>query len=119
MARQLATSLAMPICIVDTEGTLIFYNEHAEAVLNQRFDETGDMKASEWTALFAVDDEDRKPVPTDDWPLVQAYKRRRAISQIVWLKCRDNAWRHVSFTAFPIIGQNDIFLGGLAIFWEV
>ena len=119
MARQLATSLAMPICIVDTAGTLIFYNEHAEAVLNQRFDETGDMKASEWTALFAVEDADRKSVPTDDWPLVQAYKKQRAISQIVWLRCRDNAWRNVSFTAFPIIGQNDTFLGALAIFWEV
>ena len=109
----------MPICIVDTEGTLIFYNEHAEAVLNQRFDETGDMKASEWTALFAVDDVNRKPVATDDWPLVLAYKNRRAVSQIVWLCCRDDAWCNVSFTAFPIIGQNGIFLGALAIFWEV
>ena len=61
----------MPICIVDTEGTLIFYNEHAEAVLNQRFDETGDMQASEWTALFAVDDMARNAVPIDDWPLVR------------------------------------------------
>ena len=78
----------MPICIVDTEGTLIFYNEPAEAVLNQRFDETGDMKASEWTALFAVDDIDRNPVAIEDWPLVQAYKHRRAVSEIVWLRCR-------------------------------
>ena len=119
LARQLASSLAMPICIVDTEGTLIFYNEHAEAVLNQRFDETGDMQASEWTALFAVDDMARNPVPIDDWPLVRAYKHRAAVSSLVWLRCRDNAWRNVSFTAFPLIGQNDHFLGALAIFWEV
>ena len=45
LARQLASSLAMPILIVDTEGTLIFYNEPAEVILDQRFDETGEMPA--------------------------------------------------------------------------
>jgi hypothetical protein len=109
----------MPIGIVNAEGTLIFYNEHAEGILNQRFEETGDMKASEWTALFAVDDLDRKPIPVQDWPLVQAYKERRAVSRAVWLRCRDDAWRNISFTAFPLIGQNDRFMGALAIFWEI
>ena len=109
----------MPICIVDAEGTLVFYNEHAEAILNQRFDETGDMKAAEWTAVFAVDDMERNSIAIEDWPLVQSYKNRRAMSQVVWLRCRDNAWRNVSWTSFPIIGQNDNFLGALAIFWEV
>ena len=107
----------MPICMVDPEGTLIYYNESAEGVLNQRFDETGDMKVSEWTALFAVSDVDRNPIPVEDWPLVLAYTARRAVSRVVWLRCRDDAWRNVSFTAFPLIGQNARFLGAMAIFW--
>ena len=109
----------MPIGIVDAEGTLIFYNEPAESILNQRFEETGDMKAAEWTQLFAVTDVDRNPIATDDWPLVMAYKKQRAVSRIVWLRCRDEAWRNISFTAFPLIGQNGLFLGAQAIFWEV
>lgn len=109
----------MPIGIVDVDGNLIYYNEHAEAILNQRFDETGDMKASEWTAFFAVSDSERISIPVEEWPLVLAYKDRRAVSRIVWLRCGDGAWRNVSFTSFPLIGQNGGFLGAIAIFWEI
>ncbi len=109
----------MPIGIVDTLGTLIFYNEHAEAILNQRFDETGDIKASEWTQIFACDDLDRKPIPIDEWPLVLAYKKRKAVTRVLWLRCRDDAWRNISFTAFPLIGPNGRFEGAMTIFWEV
>ena len=109
----------MPICIVDSAGTLIFYNEPAEAILNQRFEETGGMPAEEWGKFFAVADADRNPIPLQDWPLVLAYTKQQAVSRIVWLKCRDGAWRNISFTAFPIIGQAGQFLGALSIFWEV
>ena len=56
LARQLAGCLAMPILIVDTAGTLIFYNEPAEAILNQRFEETGEMPADAWSGRFALAD---------------------------------------------------------------
>lgn len=105
--------------MVDTEGTLIYYNEAAELVLGQRFDETGDMTASEWGGIFAVEDAGRNPVVLDQWPLVIAYTQRRADSRIVWLRCRDGAWRNISFTAFPIIGQTGQFSGAMCIFWEV
>lgn len=61
LARQLASSLAMPILIVDTDGTLIFYNEPAEVILDQRFEETGEMPADVWSGRFAVADEARNP----------------------------------------------------------
>lgn len=109
----------MPIGIVDTEGTLIFYNEQAEGILNQRFEETGDMPAKEWTQIFAVADENRNLLPLAEWPLVLAYTKRQAVSRVVWLRCRDRAWRNVTFTAFPIIGQGGQFLGAMTLFWEV
>ncbi len=109
----------MPICIVDTEGTLIFYNEPAEAILNQRFEETGDMLASEWGEIFAVADTERNKIELENWPLVVAYTKQQAVSRIVWMRCRDDAWHNISFTAFPIIGQAGEFLGALSIFWEV
>jgi PAS domain-containing protein len=68
LARQLASSLAMPILIVDTDGTLIFYNEPAEVILDQRFDETGEMPADAWSKLFAVADEARNPIEQEDRP---------------------------------------------------
>ncbi|MCY7389724.1 MAG: PAS domain-containing protein, partial [Burkholderiales bacterium] len=62
LARQLASSLDMPILLVDTVGTLIFYNEPAEQILGQKFDETGEMSATEWSNLFAIEDDARNPI---------------------------------------------------------
>src|SRR6185436_10964813 len=54
LARQLASSLAVPILLVDTHGTLVYYNEPAEQILGQRFEETGEMRADVWSKIFAV-----------------------------------------------------------------
>ena len=45
LSRHLAECLAMPIFIVDPAGNLIFYNEPAEAILGQNYNETGMMPA--------------------------------------------------------------------------
>lgn len=109
----------MPILIVDTNGTLIFYNESAEVILDQRFDETGEMLADEWSGLFAVADEERKPIAQEDRPMMMALSERRPFSRTVWMRCKDREWRHVNITAFPLIGISGQFLGAEMIFWEV
>ena len=119
LARQLASSLAMPILIVDTEGTLIFYNEPAEVILDLRFDETGEMAAEAWTRLFAVADEARNAIAPEDRPMMMALSERRPISQTVWMRCGHREWRHVNITAFPLMGEVGQFLGAQMIFWEI
>jgi PAS domain-containing protein len=119
LARQLASCLAMPILIVDTEGTLVYYNEPAEVILDQRYDETGEIPADEWGARFAVEDEDRTPVAQEDRPTMLALSEREPISRTVWMRCGNREWRHVNITAFPLIGEAAQFLGAQMIFWEV
>lgn len=119
LARQLASCLAMPILILDTEGTLVYYNEPAEVILDQRYDETGEIPADEWSARFAVEDEDRNPVAQEDRPTMLALSERQPISRTVWMRCGNREWRHVNITAFPLIGEAAQFLGAQMIFWEV
>ena len=119
LARQLASCLAMPILILDTEGTLVYYNEPAEVILGQRYDETGEIPADEWSALFAVADEDRNPIAQEDRPTMLALSERKPISRTVWMRCGNREWRHVNITAFPLIGEGAQFLGAQMIFWEV
>ena len=119
LARQLASCLAMPILIVDTEGALIFYNEPAEAILNHRFDETGEMPADEWSALIWFAGEDRKPIAQEERPMMLALSERKPNSRTVWIRCGDREWRHVSITAYPLIGEGGQFLGATMIFWEI
>jgi PAS domain-containing protein len=119
LARQLAGCLAMPILIVDTAGTLIFYNEPAEAILNQRFEETGEIPATDWVKIFAVADEERNIISSEEQPMVLALITRQPSSRNVWIRTGDNTGRHVSITAFPLIGQAGKFLGAMTIFWEI
>jgi PAS domain-containing protein len=119
LARQLADCLEMPILIADTAGTLIFYNEPAEAILNQRFDETGELPAIEWTELFALADEEHNLIPTEERPMLQALLQRQPVSRNVWIRTGKDTGRHVSITAFPIIGQAGKFLGAMMMFWEI
>lgn len=119
LARQLASSVAMPILLVDAEGTLIFYNEPAEGIFRQRFDETGEIPAHEWNRLVELVDEDRKPVPDDHRPMRSALLRRRPVSTTVWVRSGETPWRHIHATAFPLIAEDDRLLGALSIFWEI
>ena len=56
--KQVASYLAVPIFLVDPAGTLIFYNEPAEALLGRRYDETGEMPLEEWGTVFVPTDAD-------------------------------------------------------------
>jgi PAS domain-containing protein len=119
LMRQLASYLAMPIFIVDPDGALIFYNESAETILGERFEETGEMSAAEWGSRYAPTNEAGKTVAAVELPLTVALDERRPAHGELWLRGRDNVQRHIEATAFPLIGQAGRFLGAVVIFWEI
>ena len=118
LMRQLADCLAMPIFIVDTAGTLLFYNEPAERLLGRRFEETGELSMAEWATAFVPTDERGKPLPPGKVPLVIALRERRPIHMPIRIRGLDRVVRHIQVTAFPLTGRADRFLGAVAIFWE-
>jgi PAS domain-containing protein len=119
LTRHLAEYLAMPIFIVNPSGDLIFYNEPAEAILGARYSETGMMLASEWSIIFHPVDQQGVPIPPDELPLMIALTRRTAAHKNFWIRGLDGGMREIEVTAFPLIGQTNRFLGGIAIFWEI
>ncbi len=118
LARQLASSLAMPIVIVDDGGTLIYWNEPAELLLGIRFEETGEIPATVWRAQFSVSDDQRNLIPHDEWPLVIALEKHRPVSRTIWVGAPNGQWRHVTWTSVPFIAQGGEFLGVQSVFWE-
>jgi PAS domain-containing protein len=52
LARNLLTSISTPSFLVDGDGTMVFYNEAAAAVLGRSFEEAGQMSVVEWTEAF-------------------------------------------------------------------
>jgi PAS domain-containing protein len=119
LTRQLASYLVMPVFIVDSLGTLIFYNEPAEMILGRRFEETGEMPAAEWATVFTPMDKRGVPLAQEALPLIIALAERRPAHGDFYIRGLDNVRRHIEVTAFPLIGQAERNLGAVAIFWEV
>ena len=119
LARQLASYLAMPIFIVDLQGTLIFYNEPAERILGSRFEETGELPSSILGTIFQTSDAEGTSLPNDELPITIALVEGRPAHSRFWIRGLDNVPRHIEVTSFPLIGQADRRLGAVAIFWEL
>src|SRR6185369_15567186 len=85
LMRQLASSLAMPIFLVDPGGNLLFYNEPAEQLLGSRYDETGEMSVGQWSSLFTPIGEDGAPLPGEALPLDIALHKHRAAHLAFWI----------------------------------
>lgn len=119
LTRQLASYLSLPMFIVDQEGTLVFYNEPAEAILGHRFDETGEVPAQEWASAYTATDDAGVPVPRDQLPLMVALRDERPAHGHLVIRGLDQVQRHIEITAFPLTGQAGRRLGAVAIFWEV
>ena len=119
LTRQLAGYLSVPLFLVDPKGNLLFYNEPAEALLGQRFDETGAMPAEEWSTVFAPVDDEGRPIPPAQLPLMIALEKRRPAYQRFFISGLNGARRHLEVAAIPILGIQDDFLGAVALFWEL
>jgi PAS domain-containing protein len=118
LARQLASYLAMPIFLVDAAGTLVFYNEPAERILGRRFDETGEMSAEEWAAVFAPTDDAGRAIAPEKVPLMIAHAERRPVHVRLCIRGLDNVSRQIEATAVPLTRPAGRYVGAVAIFWE-
>jgi len=119
LTRQLASYLTLPAFIVDAAGTLVFYNEAAERVLGVRFEETGEMPATEWASAWSPTDDAGSPVAAETLPLMIALTKRRVAHGHLWVHSFDHSRRKVEVVAFPLSGQGERNLGAMLIFQEV
>jgi PAS domain-containing protein len=118
LVRHLAGSLAIPLFLVDPDGTMVFYNEAAEQVLGRRYDEAGEMSFAEWTTAFAVRDADGRALDIDQLPLVRALRARRPAHYRFEITGLDGAPRSIEVSAFPLEAEGKRMLGAVALFWE-
>ena len=119
LVRQLAGYLFVPALVMDTTGTVVFYNEPAERILGVRFEETGRIGPEEVERLIELSDDPTAGPDDAGRPLVTALQQRRPAHARRWLLRRSDRVRlQVELTAFPVIDQEDRLLGAVAMFWE-
>jgi len=119
LMRQLASYLSVPVLVVDPEGTVVFFNEPAEKILGVRFDETGRVSPARAAELIEITDAAGRVVDDAERPLLIALRERRpAYARNFVLRHADGVRLEVETTAFPLVGQEGVMLGAVAMFWE-
>ena len=118
LVKHWASYMAIPILIVDADGNMIFYNDSAEAILGRSFDEAGEINASEFDQVFVTSDLDGSPIPAEDLPIVRSLEDFAPAHRTLRIRALDGAWRTISVTAIPLIGQGGRHLGAFSVFWE-
>ncbi len=118
LLRQWAEHMAIPIWIMDASGDLIYYNEPAEAILGERFDEAGVIQADRLAELFITSNLDGAPMPNEELPVVVALTKQVPAHRPLRFRGFDGSWRQIEVTALPLEAQGGRFLGAVACFWE-
>jgi len=116
--RQLATTLAVPVFLVDERGDLAFLNEAAERLLGIRFDDIDRLAFETWTTTFRPRGGDGRPMTADELPLVRALRTRTPAHGPLVITGSDGVERTIEVTAFPLEGGHERLLGAVAMFWE-
>ena len=117
LAREFASQLAMPMFIIDGEGSLVFYNEPAEQFLGQSFAETGELPASELEETFQIANLEGEVLTRPERAIGHALYEHQPIHAKRRLRGVNGVWHTVDVTAFPLMTGPGEVGGVVAIFW--
>jgi len=118
LARNLLSSISTPAFLVGEQGTLLFFNEAAAAMLGKRFEETGKLSAQEWTSEFGPFGPDEEPIPYDEIPATLAVRDSRPFHGNFRICAAGGEHQDVAASAIPIVGPEGSS-GAIVIFWPV
>lgn len=117
LARNLLTSISTPAFLVDDQGTLVFYNEAAAAVLGRSFEEAGQMTAEQWTAAFGPLSSDGDPLEFDEVSLTKAIRAGRPAHGSFRIRTSKDPQQPIEAAAFPIVANPEGSSGAMIMFW--
>ena len=118
LARNLLSSISTPAFLVGEEGTLLFFNEAAGALIGRRFEETGTMRAAEWTSQFGPFDDSDHAIPYDEVPLTKKLRQGRPSHGTFRIATAGGNHQDIHASAIPIVGPEGQS-GAIVIFWPV
>jgi PAS domain-containing protein len=119
LAREMASNLATPMFVVDTQGVLVFYNEAAELLLGQSFADTGPIGPDEWGGImFHPEDLEGNAITVNDLPLVHTMRYRRPEHARFRITGLDGVKRTIEATSFPLFASTEELAGAVSVFWE-
>jgi PAS domain-containing protein len=117
LARNLVSIISLAAFLVDVEGAIVFYNEAAAEVIGTRFEETGRIARTEWTAKLGPLDEHGRPVPFDQRPVTIAL-REGHLGYGRFIIRGERGLVETVAAALPLVGPAGNH-GALVVFWPL
>jgi PAS domain-containing protein len=119
LARNLLTSISTPSFLVDSDASVVFYNEAAAALLGRSFEEAGRMSAEEWTAAFGPFDKEGTPVVVDNLEVTAAIREGRPSHGRFTIRTAGGGRTLIEASAFPIVTSEHGSSGAMILFWPL
>lgn len=117
LARELAVNLVTPILVWDEEGTLVYFNEPAQAIIGRAYHDMSDLRVEE-LRQFQPEDLDGNPIELSDMASSVALASKQPAHRMIRITGLDGVRRTIEVTAYPLLTRGNEFAGAVAIFWE-
>ena len=119
LAREFAANVATPFLVLDREGTLVYFNEHAERLIGSTPGELCPLPESEWRQRFSIERLDGSEVADEEAPSATARRERRPVHDTLVYTGLDGKRRVLEVTATPLLGRGDNLEGVFLLLWEI
>ena len=118
LARDFASRLATPVCLVDPDDALIYFNEAAERMLGIPFVEGREIPADRWLGTVEPADPEGHRLEPDERPLAIALRQGTPSHRTLTIRDAQGDGRRIEVTAFPLFAHTEECVGAMSIFWE-
>jgi PAS domain-containing protein len=119
LARNLLTSISTPSFLVDSDASVVFYNEAAAALLGRSFEDAGRMTAEEWTRAFGPVDKGGVPVQVDELEVTASIREGRPSHGRFRIRTAGGGQTTIEASAFPIVTSEHGSSGAMILFWPL
>jgi PAS domain-containing protein len=119
LARNLLTSIATPAFLVARDGTMLFYNEAAGALLGVPFEESGRMDPGEWTSSFGPFDGEGEPIDVTELELTIALRDGRPAHSNFCIRSARGDQHEIAASGMPIVSAEHGASGAIVFFWPL
>jgi len=117
LARNLLSAVELAAFIIDTDGTVVFFNDSAGTLIGRRFEEVGPLDQEQWSSEFGPFDEFGQLMPTDSLPLSVALREGLPANGRFSVRLEGGDLVPVEVSALPLVTANG-FQGAIVVFWR-
>lgn len=118
LARHLMSRLAVPVLLVDAKGDTLFYNEAAQEIIGQRFEDYQALPFEERLAILAPRDTKGRRLHPSRLPGFTAMRTRRPAHTSFVLHDVQGHGHTVEATAVPLESAAGQVLGAMIVVWK-